>query len=733
MTGLNRFFSPSTTKHHHDQNTSIAAAGRIFTDARNRLANGEAMDVADLLQKNPELKLQKSFVLSLAHEEYCRRLAAGESVDADDFCERFPSFKNSLYMVIELNRLLENDPEFQLLCKEPKWPEAGDSFLNYQLITELGRGSFAQVFLASEPALGGRIVVLKIAPRGGAEAEVVGKLRHPNIVPVHSIKEDPESGLTAICMPYLGRTTLCDVLDIAYASDEIPVQPGVILQAITELHDDPKLPEAPGFDGLLQRGSYVEAIVHIVAQIADALSYTHSRGICHLDLKPSNVLLSIEGRPLLLDFNLSVEGEMDAWKIGGTLPYMSPEQLKVIVCRDQRLPSHPDPRSDLFSLGIIAYQLLCGELPFGPVPRESSAAEISEKLLQRQELGPLSLREKNPWVDGRLAAVVESCLAFDPEDRPQSAQILTQALRKQLTPLPRSRRWIKNHPRRVFLAAAAMLTVVCAAGLFFALRAPYSVRQFRQGQYYAEQGEYRLAAECLDKSVEANPEDPEVLFARGRVRQKLGQYDLAADDYSKALKIKPDAKLYACRGFCASKLNRNANAEMLYLKALDAGFQSPGLFNNLGYAFLKLNRLEEAEGYLNKALEMDPYMQAAHNNLLFLHVQRSGKGAAVAESILIHAKRTIETAPPSGELYHQAAVLFALAGKKDSRWVQPAKQYARQAINHGWDARILASDPGLLYLHEDPEFQNLLTSPASMKTPAKPVLLVNPLEDGRTL
>lgn len=714
----------------------MIVSNRFLAEIRNRWDEGEGTDVADLLKKHPELKLQKSFVLGLAHEEYCRRLEAGESIDPNDFCGRFPSFQNSLYMVIELNRLLGKDSAFQALCNEPEWPEAGESFLGYSLIAELGRGSFAHVFLASEPALGERLVVLKIAPCGGKEAKVIGKLRHPNVVPVHSIKEDQKTGLTAICMPYLGRTTLCDVLDHAFTTGDFPTRPNAILQAITELHDDPKLLEAPGFDGALRRGSYVEAIIHLAVQVVDALSYTHARGICHLDLKPSNVLLSVEGRPLLLDFNLSVEGETNAWKIGGTLPYMSPEQLRDVIFHDQRLPLPPDPRSDLFSFGIIVYQLLSGDLPFGPIPRDPSVEEIAEKLLCRQEQGPIPLREMNPRVDVRLAAIVESCLAFDPEERPQSAHILAKALRQQLTPIRRTQRWARNHPRRVFFAVATVLPIVCAGVLFLALRPPYDVRQFQQGQHYADQGQYRLAAKYLDEAIKVNPADPEVLFARGRVRQKMGQYDLAAVDFRNALRIKPEAELeaelYACQGLCTSKMDRFAQAEMFYRKALEAGLQSAGLFNNLGYTYFKMDRHKEAEQYLKKAFKMAPNLQAAHNNLLSLHLQRFGNGMPVPESVLTHAKRTVETAPPSAELYHQAATLFARAGKKDSRWVRQAKDYARLAITHHLDPKELALDPGFTYLHGDREVKELMNRPAPKKPLIKPVLLLDPLDNSQS-
>ncbi len=118
----------------------------------------------------------------------------------------------------------------------------------------------------------------------------------------------------------------------------------------------------------MTRGLYVDGIVHPGVQLAEALAYTHSQGILYRDLKPSNVLLAPSGKPMLLDFNLSCDVQFDVNRVGGTLPYMPPEQI-----RDVRMPPADgrltgDPRSDVFSLGVILYELLAGRLPFGDLP-----------------------------------------------------------------------------------------------------------------------------------------------------------------------------------------------------------------------------------------------------------------------------------------------------------------------------------------------------------------------------
>src|SRR5438093_5080749 len=101
----------------------------------------------------------------------------------------------------------------ELLAASVVWPLPGEEFLGFRPTEELGRGAFSRVFLAEELALGNRSVVVKVSRLSGLEPRALGRLRHPHIVPVHSVGVDERTGLTLICMPFLGRATLCDLLD----------------------------------------------------------------------------------------------------------------------------------------------------------------------------------------------------------------------------------------------------------------------------------------------------------------------------------------------------------------------------------------------------------------------------------------------------------------------------------------------------------------------------------------
>ncbi len=465
-------------------------ANHLAETIKERWRQGETPDAIAALAHHPELRCHRTVVLDLAYQEYVHRLQAGEGIDAETFSKRLPSFQRSLRLFIALRGLRSSDPDDQALQGSLSWPEPGSRFLQFDLIAEIGRGSFGKVFLATEPALGGRQVVVKVAPQGGEEADILGRLRHANIVPVYSLQID-ETGLAAFCMPYLGRAMLCDVLDYAFLDPCPPKHASIILDAVAAANNDSDFGESARPDAILRRGSYVDGIVHLAVQLADALAHSHGRGICHRDLKPSNVLMTPDGRPLVLDFNLSVDQGVCAAKIGGTVPYMAPEELAVLFDRSHEAGQrHYDPRSDLFSLGVIVYELLTGNLPFGAIPSSPFLDELARQLHQRQMEGPRPIREHNNQVDSRLAHLIESCLAFEPDRRPETAHELATALRRELTLVRRSRRWMGNHRKLVGGAVTLSLALIVAIGLFFALRPSYSVRQLRLGHTFVENGQY---------------------------------------------------------------------------------------------------------------------------------------------------------------------------------------------------------------------------------------------------
>src|SRR5262249_40312260 len=158
--------------------------------------------------------------------------------------------------------------------------------------------------------------------------------------------------LQAVCMPYFGSVTLADVLQALRDRKALPKSGGELTSLLGDRHarPAPAVPPArrptPALR-LLEGRSHVEAALWLAARLADGLAHAHERGILHRDLKPANVLVTDEGQPMLLDFNLSEDTKRRsgdrAALAGGTLPYMAPEQLEEL--RGDSAPV--DERSDL--------------------------------------------------------------------------------------------------------------------------------------------------------------------------------------------------------------------------------------------------------------------------------------------------------------------------------------------------------------------------------------------------
>jgi eukaryotic-like serine/threonine-protein kinase len=437
-------------------------------------------------------------VLAAAHQAY-QQFVAGPVGDADDWLPptRFAeSDRDALDAIRELHR---SDPDAARRLAEPvAVPAAGADFLGFHLVEELGRGAFGRVFLARQMDLADRAVALKIALDLYVETQTLARLQHTNIVPVYSVHRS--GPLQAICMPYFGATTLADVIR---GLDRAPSLPDSGKHLVSTLNgrksrsrECPSTKLAPGggqapaeppavpgeratapatktnlikFEGL----TYVEAVLWLAARLADGLAHAHDRGIIHRDLKPANVLLTDEGEPMLLDFNLSddtrVRDNPSAARMGGTLPYMSPEQLAAFGHRAGGI----DGRSDLYSLGVMAFELLTGRFPFRH--RTGSIHDCLDEMRADRAGPPPRLRPHNPAVSPAAEAIVRKCLDADPAKRYQSAAELREDLERQLAHRPlryapepsvreRARKWVRRHPRLTSsTSVGAMAAVVLLA------------------------------------------------------------------------------------------------------------------------------------------------------------------------------------------------------------------------------------------------------------------------------
>src|SRR5262249_50780540 len=212
----------------------------------------------------------------------------------------------------------------------PHFPAVGEVVGEFRLLASLGRGVRGAVFLADQPDLGNRPVVLKITPRDGREHLSLAQLRHPHIVPLYSVQDLPRRDLRVLCMPYLGGASLRQILK---DMEGIPIaeRRGRDLLAALDRAQAGAPFSVPGQGParpFLERASYLQAVCWIGACVADASDFAHRRGLVHLDLKPTNILLAADGPPLLLDFHLAQPpippNESGQRSIGRTPHYMSP-------------------------------------------------------------------------------------------------------------------------------------------------------------------------------------------------------------------------------------------------------------------------------------------------------------------------------------------------------------------------------------------------------------------------
>jgi serine/threonine protein kinase/tetratricopeptide (TPR) repeat protein len=432
-------------------------AGRLAADMAGRWRRGERPRAEDYLDAHPELRDRAEAAADIIYEEICLRQEHGEEQASIEVLRRFPQWREQLEVLLQFHRLLGP------ARAAPHFPEVGETLGEFRLEAELGRGASGRVFLAADPSLAGRPVVLKVTPRSGEEHLSLARLQHTHVVPLYAARDDPVRNLRVLCMPYFGGATLARLL--AALKDVPPEQRdgADLLRALDEANGAAavKLPAAGPARHYLARCSYVQAVCWVGAWLADALQHAHDRGLVHLDLKPSNVLLAADGVPMLLDFHLAREPVRAAGpppgSLGGTPVYMAPEQRAAFAALNEGrpVPADVDARADVYALGLLLSEALGGPVP---VP----------------EAGPPRLDSLNPEVSVGLADVLARCLAADPAKRYPSAAGLAADLNRHLADLPlvgvRNRslaewwaKWRRRNPYG-WLWAAAVLIVALAAG-----------------------------------------------------------------------------------------------------------------------------------------------------------------------------------------------------------------------------------------------------------------------------
>jgi serine/threonine protein kinase/Flp pilus assembly protein TadD len=531
------FFPEST----HPLRREVAAE-LIRVDLEYSWAHGERKSLDEYRAVAHEVFDDPSLLAGAAFEEFRLRRLAGERVQASEYAERFG---------IAVDDWPEVEPSMDGRHGDCPagvpigHPQPGETFAGFHLVAVLGRGAFATVFLARQADLARRFVALKVTSRRSMEPQHLARLQHTNIVPIYSLHE--ENGLLAVCMPYFGDRTLADVITGFSGGESLPVSGQAFVSTNVGLRDETmvdgrhlsselgtsaKSAVSPSGKQDIKRKPYVDSVIELVGEIAAGLQHAHERGVVHRDLKPANILLTCEGRPLLLDFNLSedlVVNGSRSLEIGGTLPYMGPEHLLAI-----RDGGNVDARSDIFSLGVIMYELLTGRLPYA-TRRVVSNRSLDEMINDRSGPPPAP-RHCNPAVSPSVDAIVRKCLEPNPNNRYGSAHTLSDDLQCQLHNLPlkhagnpslveRLGKWKRRHPRAMSAASLSLVTAVLLA-VFAAL---WTARSHYVARLEAQQNYEQFVHQLTPARMAASPlymDDALLVPGLERINKTLSLYGL---------------------------------------------------------------------------------------------------------------------------------------------------------------------------------------------------------------
>ncbi|HKB01152.1 MAG TPA: serine/threonine-protein kinase [Gemmataceae bacterium] len=541
--------SPSDTGHAPQSTATPTAASApdapsvedFIDDMVARWRAGERPPTEEYLGRRPELWHNAEAALELIAEELVLREEFGEPVSSEDLIRRFPQWWAQVEVLLDCQRTLGGR------LPPARFPDPGDQIGDFVLLSELGRGAHGRAYLATQPMLAGRPVVLKLGPSAGGEHLSLARLQHTHIVPLYSAHEFPDWGLRGLCLPHFGGATLAEIL-----KTEGPVSVKNLFSPTREPAQGAPSPSRPITRGpgneYLEIATPWEAVCWIGACLADALQYAHDRGLLHLDLKPSNVLIAADGTPMLLDFHLAHPpvraGEPTPAWVGGTVGYMAPEQEAAMraVEAGRPLPDDLDGRADVFALGVLLNELW----------NKLSPAR------DRRSVG--------------LGDVLARCTAARAQDRYASAAELARDLRRHLLALPlkgvgnrslaeRWRKWRRRRPLALPAAIALAALVVIAVGLF-----RYADRQVRRAesaladaQAQLDRGRFKEAGDLArngEALIDGVPFQGSLRGRLGSARQSADRGQAANELHQLSEQVRP---LYAAEGLAPAQARAAAD------------------------------------------------------------------------------------------------------------------------------------------------------------------------------
>ncbi len=366
-------------------------------------------------------------------------------------------------------------------------PPDGD----FEVLRELGRGASGVVYLARQRSLG-RVVALKVTHNVGAEARTMATLEHRHIVQVFSETVSSDDKLRLICMQFVDGITLATLIsrlrvlaatatpELAFDLQDVAAGEFVPQSIADAVSSEPH--------SLLSNPQFVRSACRLMAQVADALAHAHRLGVLHRDIKPANILLDHDAQPLLADFSIAHHEDSadESGRIfGGTLAYMAPEHVDAFDLKTAETRAAVDERSDIYSLGLVLYELLTLEHPATPDTSRLSPPEFLRELAAQRRRDVPHIAPRATDVAAALNWTLAKCLGPEPRERFDDARELAAALRgceqlstcqAQLPPAGGFTRWLRAAPMFApcLLSTGANLLAI-AVGVLYTFSTPRGV------------------------------------------------------------------------------------------------------------------------------------------------------------------------------------------------------------------------------------------------------------------
>jgi tRNA A-37 threonylcarbamoyl transferase component Bud32 len=456
----------------------------VLAEQRRDWIAGKRIPADETLRQHPELSDDLACAAELIYHEFSLRQELGESPDWQQQLRQYPEHAAFLERLRQADRLVE-----QTLAAPAPAQRPADTFADYDLLEEVGRGGMGVVYKARHKRLD-RIVALKVLRPDGSgeerkrfdrEAQAVARLQHPNIVQVYEVGETAEEPFVSL--------EFVDGQSLAHRLHGAPVP--------------------------------ARQAAALVKTLARAMHYAHEKGAIHRDLKPANVLLT--GTPetpieaciaKVADFGLAkkldTQGDTHSGAVLGTPSYMAPEQAEA---RSAAI----DRRTDVYSLGAILYELLTGRPPFRAVTPLQTVKQVVEA-------EPARPRLLNAAVPRDLETVCLKCLRKEPHERYPTAASLADDLgrfvrgepvhARNIGALGRGWRWCRRKPALAALSAVLVLAALGGlAGILFQWRrAEVARRDVVAGDVQIRQ--------LLAELVEASPVLPTMPYSLGSPRME---------------------------------------------------------------------------------------------------------------------------------------------------------------------------------------------------------------------